>query len=60
MEVQARGFRPYVVEALDANVARTLVQDVRLEVGDVSQEVTVTSPPAPIDRHHQRRAPRQR
>jgi hypothetical protein len=49
LEVQARGFRPYVVQALTLDVASTLVVDVRLEVGDISERVTVTSQPAPIE-----------
>ena len=50
LEVKSAGFRLYRVERLTTEVARTLVQDVRLEVGDISQEITVTSPQAPIDR----------
>ena len=49
MQVKAPGFRLYTVESLTTDVARTLVQDVRLELGDISQEVTVTSQPALID-----------
>ena len=49
MQVKAPGFRLYVLESLTAEVARTVVQDVRLEVGDLSQEVTVKSDAAPID-----------
>lgn len=43
MQVKAPGFRLYTVEALTANVASTVVQEVRLEIGDLSQEVTVNS-----------------
>jgi hypothetical protein len=43
MQVKATGFRLYTVDRLTMNVARTLVQDVHLEVGDISQEVTVRS-----------------
>jgi hypothetical protein len=50
MQVKASGFRLYTVGRLTTQVARVLVQDVQLEVGDTSQEVTVTSRPAPIDR----------
>ena len=49
MQVSAHGFRLYAVESLTTDVARTLVQDVRLNLGDISQEVTVTSQPALID-----------
>ena len=41
MQVKARGFRLYTVEALTMNVARTVVHDVHLEVGEVSDAVTV-------------------
>ena len=50
MQVKASGFRLYTVEQLTTEVARTLVQDVQLELGDISQELTVTSRAAPIDR----------
>ena len=50
MRVMASGFRLYTVERLTTQVARILVQDVQLELGDVSQEVTVTSRLALIDR----------
>src|SRR5689334_13419110 len=50
MRVQASGFRLYTVEGLTTQVARTLTHDVRLELGDLSQEVTVTSEREPIDR----------
>ncbi|HEY7304138.1 MAG TPA: carboxypeptidase regulatory-like domain-containing protein [Bryobacteraceae bacterium] len=49
LEVKVPGFRPYMVESLTTEVARTLVQNVRLEIGDISQEVTVTSQPALIE-----------
>jgi hypothetical protein len=50
MSVVARGFRLHVVERLTTEVASTSVQDVHLEIGDLSQQVTVGSPAAPIDR----------
>jgi hypothetical protein len=50
LEVSAPGFRLTTVEALTVDVARILVQDVRLEVGDVSQEVTVKPQAGLIDR----------
>ena len=49
MQVKSSGFRLYTVESLTTEVARTLVQDVRLEIGDISQEVTVKSHAALID-----------
>ena len=49
VHVKAPGFRLYTVEALTTDVARTLVLEVRLEVGDISQEVTVKSQTALID-----------
>ena len=49
MQVKASGFRLYTVESLTMNVGRTLVQDAHLEVGDVSQEVTVKSQTDLID-----------
>ena len=39
--MKATGFRLYTVESITMDVARTLVQDVQLEIGDISQEVTV-------------------
>ena len=50
MQVSAPGFRLATVEALPVEVARITVQDVRLELGDVSQEVTVKPQAALIDR----------
>jgi hypothetical protein len=50
LQVQARGFRTYVVEEIEVDVARIVVQDVRLEVGDFSQEITVKSEATAIDR----------
>ena len=49
IEVQARGFRTFVIENLDVEVARTIVQDIQLELGDVRQEVTVSSQSVLID-----------
>ena len=49
LQVSAPGFRLVTVEALTVEVARILVQDVRLELGDVSQEVTVKSEAGLID-----------
>ena len=50
MQVSAPGFRLATVEALPVEVARITVQDVRLELGDVSQEITVKPQAALIDR----------
>jgi hypothetical protein len=49
-QVKAPGFRLYTVDRLTTEVARTIVQDVQLDLGDISQEVTVTSGPVTIDR----------
>ena len=42
VEVRARGFRKEIVEQLRIEVARIVVQDFRLEVGDITQTVHVT------------------
>jgi len=49
VQVRAPGFRVYTVEALTIDVARTVVQDVRLALGDASQETTVRAPAALVD-----------
>ena len=49
LQVKAPGFRLYTVEALTMEVARTLDLDVRLEIGDISEEVTVKSQTPLID-----------
>jgi hypothetical protein len=49
LQVRVSGFRLYTVEELTTEVARTFVHDVRLEIGDVSDEITVKSLSAPID-----------
>jgi outer membrane receptor protein involved in Fe transport len=49
LQVSAPGFRLFTVEALTVEVARILVQDVYLELGDNSQEVTVKSEAGLID-----------
>src|ERR1700749_4107040 len=43
VEVQAQGFQTQVVAALNVEVARTVVQNFQLTVGNVAQEITVTS-----------------
>ena len=50
VQVKASGFRVFTVNGLTTEVARTIVQDVQLEIGDSSQEITVTSGPVTIDR----------
>ena len=42
LEVSANGFRKTILESLGVEVARTIVQDFRLEVGEITQTVTVT------------------
>src|SRR5437660_2318168 len=49
MQVIASGFRLYTVESLTMDVARTQVQEVQLEVGNISEEVKVESQKARID-----------
>src|SRR6476660_2480147 len=43
VEVKAAGFRTEIVEHLSIEVARIVVQDFRLEVGDITQTINVTS-----------------
>jgi outer membrane receptor protein involved in Fe transport len=43
VEVQAQGFQTQVVNELNLEVARTVVQNFQLTVGNVSQQVTITS-----------------
>lgn len=42
VEVEARGFRKGIVEQLGVEVARIVVQDFQLEVGDITQTINVT------------------
>lgn len=49
MQVKARGFRLYILEGLTMDVARTVLQDVHLELGSISDEVTVRAQPPLID-----------
>lgn len=42
VEVRAAGFRTEIVEHLNVEVARIVVQDFRLEVGDIAQTINVT------------------
>ncbi|HEY7183002.1 MAG TPA: TonB-dependent receptor, partial [Blastocatellia bacterium] len=50
VEVRSTGFQTQVVERLIVEVGRTVVQDFRLSVGDISQEVTVISGGIQIER----------
>jgi hypothetical protein len=43
LEVTARGFRTLVIETVHVEVARRLVEDCRLDVGDLSEQLTVNS-----------------
>ena len=43
LEVQANGFKSQVIEKIHIEVGRSLNQDFQLEVGDLSEQVTVTS-----------------
>src|SRR5687767_13784319 len=47
LEVKARGFRTEIVEQVNIEVARIVVQDFRLEVGDITQTISV-SPDTPL------------
>ena len=47
VEVKAVGFRTEIVEHLSIEVARIVVQDFRLEVGDINQTINVT-PDTPL------------
>src|SRR5262249_30359165 len=49
LQVRAPGFRLYTVEGVTVEVARTVDLEVRLEIGDVSEEITVRSQAALID-----------
>ena len=49
LRVSAPGFRLTTVEALTVEVARILVVDVRLQIGDISQEITVKAEAGLID-----------
>jgi hypothetical protein len=49
LQISAPGFRLYTVESITMEVARTFDLDVRLEIGDISEEVTVRSQAALID-----------
>jgi hypothetical protein len=44
VEIQATGFQTQIIEHLGVEVGRTVVQDFRLEVASISEEVSVLSP----------------
>jgi len=50
MQVRSPGFRAFIIEALIIDVARIVVQDVHLQLGDVSQEIVVKSKATLIDK----------
>jgi hypothetical protein len=47
--VQAPGFEAQIVEMLNLEVGRTVVRDFQLRVGDMRQEMTVTSDASSIE-----------
>jgi PAS domain S-box-containing protein len=49
LQVRAAGFRLYTVEAITMEVARIIDLDLHLEIGDLSEEVTVQSQAALVD-----------
>jgi hypothetical protein len=49
VEVRAGGFRTEIVERLNIEVARIVVQDFRLEVGDIAQTINVTAEPPLVE-----------
>ena len=50
LEVQVAGFETQVVERLSLEVAAVVVQDFRLTVGEIAEQVIVTSPSPLIER----------
>lgn len=50
LEIKASSFQSQVVENLVVEVARSIVQDFELHVGDISQQAVVTSTPNLIER----------
>src|SRR5262245_31919799 len=43
LEVRAQGFQTRILERLRIEVARKLTQDFQLQIGDVSEEITVNT-----------------
>jgi Carboxypeptidase regulatory-like domain/TonB dependent receptor len=50
VEASTAGFKKQVVESLTIEVSRRLIQDFQLEAGDVSEQVTISSPNGGIER----------
>ena len=50
LRVQASGFQSQVVASLVVEVARSVVQDFELHIGDISQQAVVTSTPNLVER----------
>ncbi|HEX2522577.1 MAG TPA: carboxypeptidase-like regulatory domain-containing protein, partial [Terriglobia bacterium] len=50
VRIYGSGFQTQIVESLAVEVGRKVVQDFQLRVGDISQEITVTSSPSMIER----------
>ena len=50
VEASAGGFKKQVVESLRIEVARRITQDFQLEIGDVSEQVTISSANTGIER----------
>src|SRR5688500_10098828 len=50
IKVRAKGFQTHIVDWLALEVGRRVTQDFRLEVGDLSQQVTVGAEPDFIER----------
>lgn len=51
VEIQAMGFQTQIIERLGVEVGRTVVQDFKLKVANISEEVSVLSPsPQLVDR----------
>lgn len=50
LQVQASGFRTSIIEDVDIGVAGVVEQDIRLEVGEISEEVVVSTATPLIER----------
>ena len=50
IEASTIGFKKQVIESLTIEVSTKLIQDFQLEVGDVSEQMTITSPNGGIER----------
>lgn len=49
LEVRAQGFGTQIVDSLNVEVARPVVKDFQLKVGDINQQVTVTADTSVIE-----------